>query len=284
MQRLFLLPAICTLLLSACMQVTPPAAPQGLTAYGLDTQGRLVTFGTENATASMTRMDITGLPGGETLVDLDVRNTDGRLYAISGTGKLYRLDMANGAVTATADNSALTGVAPVAMDFNPVANRLRIFGENDRNFRLTLNALPLPTGGTGGTLTDDGTVAYAVGTANPNLVAAAYTNSFNNSTGGSVAGTALYSIDADADALVLHSVGPQFNTLATVGSLTVDAMKGMTGFDIAGASNAMLTLSAGGNTTLYTVDLTTGKATAKSTLSGLALRSFALSLPTQPTQ
>jgi len=287
MKRLILISVTGTLALSACNTVLPPAAPQGITAYGLSTQGQLVTFGTDNAAASAARMNVSGLPSGETLVDLDVRNTDNQLYAISSAGKVYRLELANRAATATPDNSALTGVAPVTIDFNPFANRLRLFGEGDRNFRLTLNAVPVspPPAPVAGTLTDDGTLAYATGGANPDLVAAAYTQSFDNSGTGSLnSGTpnpALYSIDADKDALVLHSVAPQFNTLTVVGSLGVDAMKGMTGFDIAGADAAYLSVSTGGNTMLYTVNLTTGAATMKSTITGLALKSFALSLAAQ---
>lgn len=283
MKRLALLSATCALALAACTTVRPPAAPQGMTAYGLDSQGRLVTFGTDNAAASLRRMAVTGLPSGETLIDLDVRNTDNRLYAMSGTGRLYRLDPATGALTP--DGASLTaGVTPVAIDFNPAANRLRVFAETDRNFRVTPSTPPTPSASPAGTVTDDGMLMYVGGTPNPNLVAAAYTNSFNNSATGAVptgATTTLYSVDADQDTLVLHSVGPQFSTLAPVGKLGVDAMKGMTGFDIAGADMAYLSVSMGGNTMLYTVNLTTGAATAKSTVSGLALRSFALALPNQ---
>ncbi|MDL2343361.1 DUF4394 domain-containing protein [Deinococcus sp. MIMF12] len=283
MKRLALLSATLALALSACGTMKAPAAPQGLTAYGLDTQGRLVTFGTDNATQSLKRTAVTGLGSSETLIDLDVRNTDNRLYAMSDTGKLYRLDPATGALTA--DGSSLTaGITPVAIDFNPAANRLRVLAETDRNFRLTLNAAPVPTASPAGTVTDDGMLMYVGGTPNPNLVAAAYTNSFNNSAAGAInAGTmtTLYSVDADQDTLVIHSVGPQFSTLAPVGKLGVDAMKGMTGFDIAGADMAYLSVSMGGNTMLYTVNLTTGAATSRSTVSGLALRSFALALPNQ---
>lgn len=289
MKRFALLSATCALALSACTGMRPPAAPQGMTAYGLDTQGRLVTFGTDNAAASLRRMAVTGLPSGETLIDLDVRNTDNRLYAMSSTGKLYRLDPATGGLSP--DGSSLTaGITPVAIDFNPAANRLRVFAETDRNFRLTLGAAPVPATSPAGTVTDDGTLRYVTGTANPDLAAAAYTNSFNNSATGAIGTgttTTLYSIDAAADTLVRHSSAEgstpagNFSTLTSVGALGVDAMKGMTGFDIAGADMAYLSVSMGGNTMLYTVNLTTGAATAKSTVSGLALRSFALALPNQ---
>lgn len=283
MKRLSLLSATLALALSACGTMRAPAAPQGMTAYGLDTQGRLVTFGTDNAAASLRRLSVTGLPTGETLVDLDVRNTDNRLYALSSAGRLYRLDPASGVLTP--DGASLpAGVTPVAMDFNPAANRLRVFAEGDRSFRLTPSTPPTPSASPAGTVTDDGMLMYATGTPNPDLVAAAYTHSFNNSaTGAAPAGatTTLYSVDADQDTLVIHSVGPQFSTLAPVGKLGVDAVKGMTGFDIAGADAAYLSVSMGGNTMLYRVNLATGAATAKSTVTGLALRSLALALPNQ---
>lgn len=269
------------------MQVAPPvtampAAPQGLTAYGLDTQGRVVTFGTDNAAASLTRQTVSGLGSGETLIDLDVRNTDNRLYAVSSTGKLYILSPTTGGLTA--DGAALTTASPVAIDFNPVANRLRVFAEADRNFRVTLGTVPTPATSPGGTVTDDGSLMYAGSSLNPDLVAAAYTNSFNDSATGAVkAGTTttLFSIDAAQDTLVRHTVGPQFSTLAPVGALGVDAMKGLTGFDIAGADQGYLSVNAGANTMLYTVDLGTGAAALKSTVSGLALKSFALALSAQ---
>ena len=162
-------------------------------------------------------------------------------------------------------------------DFHPAANRLRVLGTDDANFRHTLSALPTPA--TTGT-TADGTFAYPTGTPNPNLVAAAYTNSFND-TGKLNSGltTTLYSIDADQDALITHPAAgaPAFNTLQTVGALGVDVMVGKTGFDIAGAGTAVLSRAGASSTDLYTVDLTSGKATMKGSVK-VALSSVALKL------
>ncbi|WP_221089428.1 DUF4394 domain-containing protein [Deinococcus aquaedulcis] len=278
------LAVLSSLVLAACNPPVTPAAPSGQVVYGLGAGGQLVSFGLDNASASLRTMPITGLGNGETLVDLDLRNTDNMLYAMSSAGNVYRLSM-TGAATR---DSATLGDAAVAMDFNPVANRLRVLGTADRNYRLTLASAPVPGTSPAGTVTNDGTFAYVTATPNPNLVAAAYTNSFNNSASGAVnAGTTteLFSIDADTDALVLHSNNPtgpagNFSLLTTRGALGVDAMPGMTGFDIAGASSAYLSTAGSGSTAFYTVDLGTGRATLKTTV-GVGLKSFALGLNPQ---
>lgn len=269
------------LTLASCSAPRTPAAPAGQVAYGLG-GNTLYTFGLDNPQASLSSLSINGLGAGETLVDLDVRNTDGQLYGVTGSGKVYRIDPATG--WSTDDSSvALNGKSAVAVDFNPAANRLRVIGTDDANYRHTLAATPVPA--TGGT-TADGTFAYGPTDANagrnPNLVAAAYTNSFND-TGKANSGqpTTLYSVDADLDALITHPAagGPTFNTLQTVGALGVDVMAGKTGFDIAGANTALLSSAGASGTTLYTVDLTTGKATTKGNL-GVMLGSVALKLAT----
>lgn len=265
------------LTLASCSMTRTPVAPAGQVAYGLG-GNTLYTFGLDNPQASLSSLTINGLGTGETLVDLDVRNTDGQLYGVTSSGKVYRIDPATGWST---DDSSVTlnGKSVVAVDFNPAANRLRVIGTDDANYRHTLAATPTPA--TPGT-TADGTFAYPTGTPNPNLVAAAYTNSFND-TGKVNSGqaTTLYSVDADLDALITHPAagGPTFNTLQTVGALGVDVTAGKTGFDIAGANSAILSRAGASSTDLYTVDLSTGKATMKGNL-GVMLSSVALKLAT----
>lgn len=265
------------LTLASCSMPTAPVAPAGQVTYGLG-GGMLHTFGMDNPDASRRSVTITGLSSGDTLVDLDVRNTDGKLYGFASSGRAYMINADTGA--ATLDSTVTLGTASVvAADFNPAANRLRVVGSMDLNFRHTLMAAPVPA--TTGT-TADGTFAYALtdvnAAANPNLIAAAYTNSFND-TGKTASGqtTALYTIDADLNTLVLNTVAPQFSALTTVGALGVDVMAGKTGFDVAGANMAVLSSAGANSTSLYTVDLTTGKATMKGSVK-VALSSVALKL------
>ncbi|MBX8466999.1 DUF4394 domain-containing protein [Deinococcus sp. RIT780] len=278
MKKVALLTLISTVALASCSQTRLPAPPTGALAYGLGSNSQLVTFGLGNPDASYVTQGITGL-GSETLVDLDVRNTDGKLYGVAASGRVFMINPVTGAATA---DSTIAGATVVAADFNPMANRLRVAGTNDLNFRHTLMAAPTPA--TGGT-TADGTFVYAVTDTNagknPGLVAAAYTNSFDD-TGKTVpTSTVLYTIDADLDTLVMNTVSPQFNTLNTVGALGVNVMADMTGFDIAGANSAYLSSVSGSDTGFYTVDLTTGKATMTTKLSGIKLKSIALKLAAQ---
>lgn len=289
MKKVALLTLISTVALASCNMNRTPDAPTGQLAYGLSSDGKqLVTFGMDNADASYVKMDIGNL-GTDTLVDLDVRNTDGLLYGVAASGKIYKIDAAKG--TATAD-AMIMGTTVVGVDFNPMANRLRVIGAEDANFRITLNADPVPSTSTAGAQTTDGKFSYIGGSpANPNLVAAAYTNSFNDfGKVNSGISTALYTIDADTNGLVQHSSNittvpalpmGNFSDLKAVGALGVDVTVGMTGFDIAGASNAYLSSVSNNDTNLYTVDLTTGKATMKGKLTGVKLKSIALKLAAQ---
>lgn len=275
--RFALLAAVSTVALASCNFTAVPEAPTGRMAYGIDASGQLASFGLGNAGASYSTRAFTGLGAGETLVDLDFWNVDNALYGLSSNGTLYKIDPATGA--ATTDVVGAVGT-PTAMDFNPVALRLRVFNTTDDNFRIT----PLGSTAAVKTTTADGKLVYTAtdvktGT-NPTLTAAAYTNSFASAP---VAGdtTALYSIDAGTDTLVMHTVGPAFSTLNTVGNLNIDAPNGATGFDIVGASEAYLSTSMGNTATLYTVNLTTGATTETAKING-SLKTFAVSLPAKP--
>ncbi|QFP77875.1 DUF4394 domain-containing protein [Deinococcus sp. AJ005] len=299
MKKMIALAAVSALLLSACSQgpvgpagpagpagptgptgpsgPTGPAgsdAPLGRTAYGLDAGGKLASFGLDNPATSYKTLTLTGLGAGQTLVDLDFWNKDGALYTMSNTGALYRVNTATGALTL--DTPSIVGT-PAAIDFNPAAFRLRVFNTTDDNFRLTPS-----TGESPNLLTSDGKLAYVAGDVNagknPNLVAAAYTNSVNGQRPDATA-TALYSMDADTDQLVLHTVGAAFSTLNTVGKLGFDAVAGATGFDIAGLTEAYATVNVGNTVTLYTVNLTSGAATVKTTFPG-TIKNLAVTLPT----
>ncbi|GAA4006156.1 DUF4394 domain-containing protein [Deinococcus rubellus] len=243
MNRLMLPSAalLAALSLAACspksVVVPTPEAPQGRVVYGLTGSGRLAVFGLGNPAASLTTRDVTGL-GDERLTDIDSNTNGGALTGLSASGKLYTIDPASGAATFTVV-AAATGVGtPEVIDFNPAAQRLRVLSAGDMNYRLT----PATTAATAGAVTADGQLMYLAGDANagknPNLVAAAYTNSFKNFKPEATA-TTLYSVDADLDILVKHTstVLPapagNFSTLNTVGPLGIDATAN-TGFDIVG--------------------------------------------------
>ncbi|GGJ79324.1 DUF4394 domain-containing protein [Deinococcus aquiradiocola] len=271
--------AALTLTLAACTQASVP--PAGTLAYGLNASGQLVTFGLDNAGSSATTRSVTGL-GSDTLADLDFNPANGALYAFATSGNVYTVDPATGA--ATLNTTPLSTVAPRVTDFNPAANRVRVIGASASNARLTVD--PGPSTSPKGTVTTDGTLAYAATDTNagktPNVLGAAYTNSALN--GGTLpASTLLYSVDATTNTLDLHSTAPgtaagNFNTLGTVGALGV-TLGSSVGFDIV-TRGGMNTAYLVNGSTLYTVNLMTGAATQIATLS-TPLKALAVTLSAQ---
>ena len=276
--------ATLALSLAACSPtVTPPA---GTLAYGLSSSGQLVTFGLENAGSSASSKAITGLASGDTLVDLDFNPNNAALYAFASSGQVYTLNVSTGA--ATPNTTPLTALSPFKSDFNPAANRVRVFDTAANTYRLTVT--PAPATSPAGTVTADGKLTYVAGDANagktPNLVGAAYTNSYANS-GALPASTALYSVDAGTNTLNMHSTAAgslpagNFSTVATVGGLGL-TLGSSVGFDIVtsggtGGTNSAYLVN---DRALYSVSLTTGAATQIATLS-TGLKALAVTLPTQ---
>lgn len=134
-------------------------------------------------------------------------------------------------------------------DFNPVADRLRLVGDNDQDFRINVDT---------GEVIVDGDLTFADGDVNagvnPNVTAAAYTNSFAGTET-----TQLYDIDTLLNSLLLQNP-PNDGILQTIGDLGFD-VDTLGGFDIVSSSpddNTAFVLS---NVSLYTVDLATGWAT-----------------------
>ena len=257
-----------------------PAAP---VVFGLADSSRLVSFKAATPNTVDTNVAITGLTGAETLLGIDFRPKDGLLYGLTSTGRIVTIDTATGALTAKATLSAdatdttqpYTAIAGTAfaVDFNPVADRLRVIGNTGQSLRINVDT---------GATTTDGSINRAG--AAPTITAAAYTNSFAGTTA-----TALYDIDTASGSLALQNP-PNDGVLVNVGLLGM-AVLGDVGFDIAGGANglvlAALRSSAGGASTLYRVDLATGAATpingattpATSAIGGsLGLRDIAISL------
>ena len=177
------------------------------------------------------------------------------VYGITDADKIYTIDPNSGAVTliSTLDTS-FDATTVSGFDFNPVADRLRLVGDNDQDFRINVDT---------GAVTVDGTLAYAdaddnSGT-NPRVTAAAYTNAIAMPTT-----TALYDIDTDLDILVLQNP-PNDGTLMTVGDLGVD-FDDLAGFDIISSEEGSSTAFAVSDSTLYSIDLVTGAASSLGTI------------------
>ena len=218
--------------------------------YGLTSGNDLITF--DSATPGLiANIGTISQPG---IVDIDFFPVNGLLYGITSTGDTYSINTASAVATFLfAPLTALTGLTD--LDFNPVADRMRLFGTGtNQNYRMVPN-VTTPPGGTAGTVITDGPFSNALF----QLVSSAYTNNFDGA-----ASTTLYSIDTTTDSLIIHSVAPQFNTVTAVGTGLGVAVGSNVGFDIVPSGVAYL--SDGG--AFYTVNLATGVATPAGTTAG----------------
>jgi hypothetical protein len=190
---------------------------------------------------------VSGVDG--VLLGIDTRPADGLIYGITTANNIYTIDAESGAATYVSTlNLPFAGGTISGFDFNPVADRLRLVGDNDQNFRINVDT---------GEVTVDGTLAFAEGDlnngVNPNITAAAYTNSFDGTES-----TQLYNLDTLLNDLVLQNP-PNDGTLVTVGDLGID-LDTLGGFDIVSSPNGENAAFAVADGTLYTVDLNLGTA------------------------
>jgi hypothetical protein len=227
------------------------------TIYAITESNVLVTFDAGAPDTITSARAISGIPGSEVVLGLDFRPATGQLFALTSASRLYILNP----LTATAAPFAVLTTplngTDFGFDFNPVPDRIRVVSDTDQNLRLNPN--------NGALAAADGTIAFATGIGNADLVGAAYTNSYLGATT-----TSLYAIDRTTGSLVTQGsiggapVSPNTGQLFPVGSLGVQTT-GRVGFDIAPMSNAAfasLTAPGGDNSSrLFAVNLVTGAAT-----------------------
>jgi Domain of unknown function (DUF4394) len=130
-------------------------------------------------------MKVSGASG--KLVGIDVRPADGMLYGVTRDGVIWTIDAASGKATQKSKLSMpLPEASAITVDFNPVADRLRVIGADGTNLRINVDD---------GAVTKDGNLKFAETDMHkgetPKVVAGAYSNSFKGSKE-----TALYDIDA----------------------------------------------------------------------------------------
>ncbi|MFO1149867.1 MAG: DUF4394 domain-containing protein [Alsobacter sp.] len=211
------------------------------------------------ATVDVQSRKVTGTAkiAGAKLVGLDVRPADGMLYALSADGQIWTVDPGTGKPTPKSklDVSLPAGVA-MTVDFNPVADRLRVIGSDGTNLRINVED---------GKTTKDGTLKFAEGDMHkgetPKIVAGAYTNSMKGAKE-----TTLFDIDGTIGALIKQAP-PNDGILNAVGKLGIKA--DAAAFDIitkpSGQSEGVLMAG----DTLYMVDLASGKATVHGKIQGV---------------
>lgn len=229
--------------------------------YAVTASNTLISFNALTPGTILSTAPITGLSAGENIVGIDFRPAGGQLFALSTANIVYTINPLTGfaAPAGPAFAPALAGTS-FGFDFNPVPDRIRVVSDADQNLRLNPN-----NGALAGT---DTALAYASGdanaNANPNVVAVAYTNNFAGTPS-----TTLFGVDSNLDILVRQGSpggapnSPNGGQLSTIGPLGVNTTNDA-GFDISDCGNGYLSLTTAGATQsqLYTINLTTGAATA----------------------
>ncbi len=236
--------------------------------FGLTDGGKLISFNRAAPAKLCTSAALTGLAAGDTPVGIDFRPSTGLLYVVTnngGTGKLYTVTAATGAAASPVTLTVALAGAAFGVDFNPTGPvALRLVSDTGQNLRVT-------DVGTGATTTDlalNGAATQATGAAYTESVAGAAT-------------TSLFMLDATANRL-LTTVAPNLGTVNDVGALGLD-IDVASGFDIDGRDNTALlaaNVTGGTGTTLHTVSLATGAASASLGVIGGGERLRGLARPT----
>jgi hypothetical protein len=260
------------------------------TVYGLGAVNTLLEFDSAAPGAPASSVQVTGLGPLEVLIGVDFSPSYDALYGFTvpvppptsgppAVVKLYKIDPLTQVATPVSPQSTLpnTGDVATGVSFDPSnAFSIRLVNANDVNAHFTAGAFTADSN-----LTPTGS----------QVVAAAYDRSFPRTTGASVP-TTLYGISRATSSLVTiggidggASGGPNGGAVATVGALGVTLDAGSdAGFDIlkstdnGGRGTALASLTVGGVTGLYSINLSTGAATRIGTIGNgtTRLRSLAL--------
>ena len=247
--------------LAAAAAATAAAAPASAELiYGLTTDNAITAFDSAAPSVSLGGGTIFGVTPGETLEAIDYRAATGEVYGIGDLGGVYRIEASDldtyDAVQLNVLSPRLAGTS-FAFDFNPAfmgGEFARIISDTDDNRVIS--------GDTGQYLlpVEKTDVFYVTGDVNegvnPNVAGISYTNSL-----GVPDSTQQFGIDQFTGSLV--TVANNAGELETVGSLGVAPITDELGFDISGFSDvAYASLQNGPNSQLFTIDLTTGAASA----------------------
>ena len=149
---------------------------------------------------------------GAPLAGIDVRPAGGMLYGLQRDGQIVTIDVKSGQATLKSMlDQMLPAAVALTVDFNPVADRMRMVGADGINLRINVDD---------GKTIVDGRLKFADAdtsrVASPFMLADAYSNKFKGTKE-----TALYEIDCAPGALV-KQIPPNdgvLNIINTVGSL-----------------------------------------------------------------
>jgi hypothetical protein len=237
---------------------------RSLQVVGLTTDGRLVRFDADTPGRTKGIGMVKGLPAGQSLIGIDYRVQDGKLYGVDKAGVIYTISTDDASASKVGALTVALSGKSFGVDFNPAANRLRVVSDTGQNLRHNLDDATATAPPLAGNTVMDGTLTVPPATTPVLGVAGvAYTN--NDLDPNTV--TTLFDLDTMADQIVVQSpanAGP----LAPTGKLMVDAAPDA-GFDIYSRTDAgvtqgnrgFATVSVLGRYSFHQVSLLTGQLT-----------------------
>ena len=261
------------LLAALTASLTAASAASAETVVVLEDVGttqQLFSFDSASPSDTNGRVAVTGLDDDGELLGIDYRPLTGELYGFTSNDNLFTIDPISGVATKVGDGFTDSPAGTFyGFDFNPVIDKIRINSDVETNFVADPDSGDANIADTTPLFYESGDVNEG---ANPNIIGAGYENSVANADS-----TQLYVIDAALD--VLATQANNDGTLATVGDLGVDLVD-IGEFDISGATGvAYIAGIVRGETdsTLFTVDLSSGSATRVGTInSGTTIAGIAV--------
>jgi len=237
---------------ATCLGLAVAASSHAATFVALTDDGSLHRFDSESKTVTYSVK-----PSGPdaALRGIDLRPADGKLYALGQDNALWSIELASGVATRVSTVSVPVPAGPVVVEFNPVADRMRILAAGGVSLRVNVE--------TGAAMTD-GSLKYGEAGGTPRVEAAAY--SFSAS-GVKPAATKLYDLDLGMGALMLQDP-PNEGVLKPIGKVALPK-DSAPAFDIESDGTAANQgwLLAGGN--LYRIDIATGAVAKDGAVKGI---------------
>lgn len=192
--------------------------------YAVDSKAVLVVFDSDRPGATLAMNIIRGLQPGESILGIDFRPANKKLYALGSTSRIYVVDPVTGAAAAVGGGAFAPGLngTKFGFNFNPTVDRIRIVSNTGQNLRVHPD--------TGAVVAIDGFLKYNDG-AVPTVVTCAYTNGVAGATS-----TTLYGFDLSRRAIVTQAP-PNEGNLTLNFQLRGPAFSEVTGFDISPVGN-----------------------------------------------
>ena len=107
------------------------------TVYALTSANGLEHFDSATPGTVVGPVAIGGLAGGESLVGINIRPADGKLYAVSNQSRLYEVNTATAFATQVGSSGAFTlSGTEFGLDVNPAVDRIRVVSDVGQNLRL----------------------------------------------------------------------------------------------------------------------------------------------------